>query len=119
MRRQYFRFSALLAAALLVGSLGVAPALAEDAKPVDIKFQGTNVKHRATFEISFSGFARFFRMAYQRASDFTPITAPPPSAFDPGDENLIFWLGKPGGKDDPNEVPSQGPGISDSSDPIM
>ena len=120
MRRRYFRLSALVVAALMIGSLGMTPALAvDDVKPVDIKAQGNSVNHRATFEISFSGFARFFRMAYQRASDFTPITAPPPSAFDPGDDEVIFWLGKPGSKDDPNEVPEQSPDISDSSDPIM
>jgi len=121
MRRRYFRLSALLVATFMVVSLGAAPALAaDDAKPVEIKFQGSSVKHRSTFEISFSGFAAFFRSLYQRTSDFTPVSAPPPSAFEPIDDVYdvpVFWLGKPGGTDDPNEVPS-GPKLGDDPVPI-
>jgi hypothetical protein len=123
MRRRYFRLSALLVATLMVVSLGATSALADDnVQPVEIKFQGSNVKHRSTFEISFSGFAAFFRSVYQRTSVFTPVSAPPPAAFEPIDDAYdvpVFWLGKPGDKNDPNEVPTQGPGISDSADPII
>ena len=123
MRRRYFRISALLVATLMVVSLGATSAFAADnVKPVEIKFEGTSVNHRATFEISFSGFAAFFRSVYQRSSVFTPVSAPPPAAFEPIDDvydTPVFWLGKPGDKNDPNEVPTQGPGISDSADPIM
>ena len=121
MRRQYFRLSALLVAFFVV-SLGVTPLLAsENVQSVDIQYQGTKVNHRATFEISFSSFSRFFRTAYHRVNEVLPFTPPTPPDFDPIDNDPnapIFWLGKPGQKDDPNEVPS-GPGINDGADPIL
>lgn len=119
MRRRYFRLSALLVATFMVVSLGLTPALAaDDAKPVGIKFQGSSVKHRSTFEISFSGFAAFFRSVYQRTTVFTPVSAPPPSAFEPIDDVPVFWLGKPGDKNDPNEVVPNPAKIIDDNSPM-
>jgi hypothetical protein len=122
MRRRYFKLSALLVAFFVV-SLGVAPLLADDnVQPVEIKFEGTKVNHRAVFQLNFASLSRFIRMAYQRVSDVTPFTPPAPPVFDPIDDDEFFepimWLGKPGQKNDPREVPST-PGISDGVDPIF
>ena len=122
MRRRYFKLSALLIAFFVV-SLGVAPLLADDnVQPVEIKFEGTKVNHRAVFELSFATFSRFIRVAYQRVSDVTPFTPPAPPVFDPIDDDEFFgpimWLGKPGQKDDPNEVPGA-LGMHDGPDPVI
>jgi len=106
----------------MVVSLGATSAFAADTvQPVEIKFKGSSVKHRSTFEISFSGFAAFFRSVYQRSSVFTPVSAPPPAAFEPIDDvydTPVFWLGKPGGKNDPNEVVPMPAKIVDDATPF-
>ena len=120
MRSRYFRLSALLVASFMVVSLGVTPVLADDdgSKPANIRYQGAKFKHRTSFEISFSGFSRFFRTAYQRIDKVLPFVPPPVFEPDPGDyDQPVFMMGRPGQKDDPNEVPS--PSISDGNDPVM
>ena len=116
MRRRYFRLSVLLVAFFVV-SLGVGPLLAGDnVQPVEIKYQGQKVKHRAVFELSSANFSGFVRMAYQRLSDITPFAPPAPPLIPPVDgvfTEPIVWLGKSGHKNDPNEVPSPAKIIDD------
>ena len=118
MRPRYFRLSALLVASFMVVSLGLTPVLADDGpKSVDIRHQGTKVQHRTTFEISFAGFSRFFRTGYQLVDKILPFVPPP--VFDPLPSDFdqpVFILGRPGAKDDPNEVPT--PSIIDDANPM-
>ena len=118
MRSRYFRLSALLVASFMVVSLGVTPILADDdgSKPANIRYQGAKFKHRTSFEISFSGFSRFFRTAYQRIDKILPLPLP---VFEPDPSDYdepVFMMGRPGQKDDPNEVPS--PSIIDEQNPM-
>jgi len=117
MKHRYFRLSALLVSALMILSLGVTPVLADDGpKPINIQNESTRANHRTSFEISFGGYSRFFRIAYQRINEILPFV--PPSAFEPDPVEYnqpVFLMSKPK-QDDPTEVPS--PNIGDGPDPM-
>jgi hypothetical protein len=121
MRTRSLKLSVLLVASLLILSAGLSPALAQqDVRPVDIQFKGAQAQNRATFEIVFSGFVRFFQAVHHRVNPISPLTPPPPPSFEPIDTEYqvpIFWLGKPGQKNDPNEVVTTS--IIDGNDPVM
>lgn len=121
MSQRYLRLSVLLFATLLILSAGLSPALAQkEVRPVDIQIQGAKVQHRLTFEIVFSGFVRFFQTAQQRVNPVSPLTSPPPPAFEPIDAEYLtptFWLGKLAEEEEPEEPAPNA--INDSSDPVM
>jgi len=105
----------------MVVSLAVTPVLADDGpKAINVQYLGTKVQHRTSFEIFFAGFSRFFRTSFQSIGMVLPLVSPPVFDSVPVDYDqpvIMFMLGKPGQKDDPNEVSS--PSISDGGDPIM
>ena len=119
MRRQYLRLSALAVTILMVTSLGATPVLAneDDARPVDIRYDGSKVKHRTIFEISFIGFSRFFRLANRHINESLNLVSPP--VYEPIEADYdgpIFLMSHPRHKEDPEELPRPN-GIIDDGNP--
>lgn len=114
MKRTNFKLSALLLTVLLIASLGATTAFASDTVK-EIRFKRTTTAEKAgTFQIWFTGFSRFFRLADRFINPCTPPVPEP--TFQPEDAKgqSIFYFSVP---QDSTED-QQSPEFIDDSDPI-